>query len=121
MSRLRAAPAVLLAFLGLVVTDLGREGATGAPTSQPSTGITAGGAGLGQLLVPSRAPLAAAGWMEPGSSKTRPFPYDVGRVTTAALLVVLVARLARRRPGPPWHHLRRHSAVLRAPPLLPLP
>ncbi len=118
MRRLRAAPAVLLALLALVVTDLGREGATGNPTSQLPTGITAGGSGFGELLVPTRASLTTAGWIEPGGSKTRPSPFGAVGVTTAALLVLLVARLTRRRPGPPWHHLRRHSAVLRAPPLL---
>lgn len=119
MSRLKAA-VLVVAFLALLAGDTGRE-TTAAGEPDPSARVTAGPAALGQLVVPTRPSLATTGWTEPGSSKTRPFPYDLARVTTAALLVLLVARLARRRPGPPWHHLRRHSAVLRAPPLLPLP
>lgn len=118
MSRLRAAPVLLLAFLALAVTDLGGEGAAGSPTSQPSAGVAAGASGFGELLVPTRPSLTTGGWTEPGSSKTRPSPHAAVGSTAAALLVVLVAALGRRPPGPPWHHRRRHSAVLRAPPPL---
>ncbi len=126
MSRLRAPRAgrpvaviafVFAAFLALVAVD-GAGDATAADGSSDSSARVAGGRpGGGELLVPTR-PSAAAGRVDPGVATTRPFLEAAVVSAVATLLVALVAGLVRRRPGLPWHHRRRHSAVLRAPPLL---
>ena len=120
MTRLRVAVVVLVTALAVVAVDAGRGVATSARSQEPSSGVTAGVGALGELLVPPRPSAAAAGWLEPGSSKTRPLP-QAAVVAPAVALLLGVSALVRRRPGPPWHRLRRHSAVLRAPPLLPRP
>lgn len=117
MSRLRAVAVVFVVFLAVLAGDPGRHPATAGGGSEPSARMTAGPSGLGELLVPTR-PAAAAGWVDPGSAKSRPSLHPAVLSSMAGLLVVLVAGLARRPPGPPWHHRRRHSAVLRAPPVL---
>ena len=121
MTRLRVAAVVLVAFLAVVAGDASRGAATSARSQETSPGLTTGVGALGELLVPSRPSAAAAGWLEPGSAKMRPLPQAVVVAPAVALLLVAVSALVRRRPGLPWHHLRRHSAVLRAPPLLSRP
>ena len=121
MTRLRVAAVVLVAFLAVVAGDADRGVPAWARSPEPSPGLTTSVGGLGELLVPSRPSAASAGWLEPGSAKTRPLPQAALVAPAVALLLLGVSALVRRRPGPPWHHLRRHSAVLRAPPLLPRP
>jgi len=118
VSRRRAIAVVFVACLAVVAGDPGRHPGTGTGASEPSAGVTATASGLGDLLVPTRPSLATAGWADPASAKSRAFPQPAVVAAMAGLLVVLVAGLARHRPGPPWHLRRRHSAVLRAPPLL---
>ena len=118
MNRLRAVAAVLLLFLAVVAGDARADAPpTGSQSPSPAM-VTAGLSGLGELLVPSRASTVNAGWIDPTSAKGRPFPHPAVVATVAGLLLVLVAAVVRRRPGPPWHHRLRHSAVLRGPPLL---
>ena len=118
MSRRRAIAVVFVAFLAVVASDPGRHPANRTAASEPSTGLTATASGLGDLLVPVRPSVAIAGWVEPASTKSRLLPLPAVVAPIAGLSVVLVAGLARPRPGPPWHLRRRYSAVLRAPPLL---
>ena len=121
MTRLRVAAVVLVAFLAVVAGDASGGVATSTGSDETSPGLTTGVGALGELLVPSRPSAAAAGWLEPGSAKTRLLAQAAVVALAVALLLLGVSALVRRRPGPPWHHLRRHSAVLRAPPLLPRP
>jgi hypothetical protein len=107
---------VFAAFLALVAVDA-TPGVTAADPSHSSARLTGGAPGLDEVVVPTRS-VAAAGRVDPGTSTARPF-LDTAVVAVAAVsLVVLVTGAARRRPGSPWHHRRRHGAVLRAPPLL---
>lgn len=109
---------VLVAVMALAAAG----GAHGAATASGGTGssahVTAAVPGLGELRVPSRASVAA-GLAELGSGKARVLLHAAVLSIAALLLVVLVSGSGRHRPGRPWHHRRRHSAVLRAPPLLP--
>ena len=121
MSRARAVAVVFVAFLAVVASEPSRQQAMRHGASEPAAGVTATASGLGDLLVPTRPPVATAGWVDVTSAKSRLLPQPAVVATMAGLLVALVAGRARPRPGPPWHLRRRLSAVLRAPPLLLLP
>jgi hypothetical protein len=107
---------VFVVVMALAAVDGGPGAATASGGPHSPAYVTAGGPGLGELRVPSRASLAA-GLVELGSGKARPLLHAAFLSAAALLLVVLVARSGRVETGRPWHR-RRHSAVLRAPPLL---
>ena len=118
MSRRRAIAVVFVAFLAVVAGNPGHHPATETGGSDHSAGVPATAPGLGDLLVPVRPAVAGAVWVDAASTKSRLLQQPAVVAPIAGLLVVLVAGLACHRPGPPWHLRRRHSAVLRAPPLL---
>ena len=118
MSRRRAIAVVFVAFLAVMAGNPGHYPATETGASDHSAGVPARAPGLGDLLVPIRPAVAATGWVDAATTKSRLLQQPAVLAPVAGLLVVLVAGLARHRPGPPWHLRRRHSAVLLAPPLL---